>query len=226
MLGQNAILEMFARSPLRPLQVHMQIAHASVQLLGDFCHALCQQHWQDAQGLYEDICDHEREADQVKCDMQLNLPKDLFLPVSRGDLLVLLTTQDTLANIAKDISGLMLGRKMRIPEALQSAFLDYVSRSIKASAQAAHAIDELDKLLESGFRGREVDLVKQMLVTLNQLEFETDQMQIALRRQLFAIEESLNPIDVMFLYKIFDWVGSVADKAQQAGYHLQVLLAG
>ena len=46
-----------------------------------------------------------------------------------------------------------------------------------------------------------------------------------IRHALFAIEKELPPIDVMFLYRIIDWVGEVADIAQRVGSRLQLMLA-
>ncbi|GAM67727.1 phosphate transport regulator [Vibrio sp. JCM 19236] len=66
-------------------------------------------------------------------------------------------------------------------------------------------INELDELLETGFKGREVDLVESMIDELDRIEDDTDQMQIDLRQDLRAIENDYNPIDVMFLYKILEW---------------------
>ena len=80
-------------------------------------------------------------------------------------------------------------------------------------------------LLETGFKGREVILVENMLKELNAIECDTDEMQIKLRKQLRNIENELNPIDVMFLYKIIDWVGGLADIAERVGSRLELMLA-
>ncbi|MCH2706148.1 DUF47 family protein, partial [Listeria monocytogenes] len=90
-------------------------------------------------------------------------PKSLFLPVPRSDLLELLSVQDKVANRAKDIVGLMLGRRMRIPLPLQGQMLAYVQRSVDASAQALRVVNELNELLETGFGGRETSLVESMV---------------------------------------------------------------
>lgn len=94
-----------------------------------------------------------------------------------------------------------------------------------ATKQASKAINELDELLETGFRGREVTLVEKMLAELDAIEQDTDDMQIKLRQELRRIEDTLNPVDVMFLYKIIEWVGDLADIAERVGSRLEVLLA-
>ncbi|HBP75141.1 MAG TPA: phosphate transport regulator, partial [Alcanivorax sp.] len=35
----------------------------------------------------------------------------------------------------------------------------------------------------------------------------------------------LPPVDVIFLYKIIEWIGDLADRAQKVGGRLQLLLA-
>lgn len=225
MLRQTAILDMFARSPIRPLQRHMEKAHACVELLMPFSQAVLKEDWKEAEHLQQEISELERAADGLKKDLRLHLPKGLFLPVARSDLLELLKKQELLANTAKDIAGIMLGRHMEIPPSLAGLFENFLKRSVDASTQAKKAISELDELLESGFRGREVTIVDEIIKELNRIEYDTDQLQIEIRQALFDIEKTLAPVDVMFLYKIFEWIGFVADCAQQTGSRLQILLA-
>ncbi len=224
-MAQSGILSMFARSPIRPLQRHMEKAHACAELLLPYADATLAADWGRAAEIQGQIRSTEHEADALKLDFRLHLPKSLFLPVSRHDLLELLCKQELIANTAKDIAGIMLGRKMEIPGSLSAEFREYLSRSIDASAQATKAISELDELLESGFRGKEVTLVENMILELNKIENDTDKMQIKVRERLFNIEKDLNPIDVMFLYKVIEWVGLLADCAQQVGSRLRMLTA-
>ena len=225
MLRQTTILDMFGRSPIRPLQQHMEKAYACVELLSPFLQATLKGNWQEAAQLQQQISECEGEADQLKREVRLHLPKGLFLPVPRGDLLELLSKQELLANTAKDIAGIMLGRKIRIPESLAVSFQEFLARSIDASTQAKKIINQLDELLESGFRGKEVNIIDKMMQKLNGIESDTDQLQIELRQSLFEIEKTLAPVDVIFLYKIIELVGFVSDCAEKTGSRLQVLLA-
>jgi hypothetical protein len=161
----------------------------------------------------------------MKRTIRLQLPGGLFMPVERTDLLELVTQQDKIANKAKDIAGRVIGREMIIPKEIQEDFLAYVTRCVDATKQASKAINELEELLETGFKGREVTLVEKMLVELDAIEQDTDEMQIRIRRQLRKVESELNPVDVMFLYKIIEWVGELADIAERVGSRLELMLA-
>ncbi|PCJ22939.1 MAG: TIGR00153 family protein [SAR86 cluster bacterium] len=216
---------LFGRSPIRPIQEHMAKAQKCVILLGSFLEASFVKDWDLAYKIQQEIRDCENEADDLKSDIRTKLPKNLFLPVPRTDLLELLSTQDHLANRAKDIAGLMLGRKMEIPESLVEEAREYFQESLLASEQALKVINELDELLETGFRGKEVDLVESLIVELDALEHQTDISQIKLRAKLFQLEESLPAVHVMFLYKIIDLIGDLADISQKIGGRLLLLIA-
>ncbi|MFC3033546.1 TIGR00153 family protein [Pseudoalteromonas fenneropenaei] len=221
----NAFLGVFAKSPIKPIEEHIKIVHQASETLVPFFEHVFKGEWKEASELHQTIRNLEREADELKRVVRLQLPRGLFMPVERTDLLDLITHQDKIANKAKDIAGRVIGREMVIPESIQGDFLDYVKRCVDATKMASEAINELDELLETGFRGREVTFVEKMLVELDAIEQDTDDMQIVIRRELQTIEAQLNPIDAMFLYKIIEWVGTLADQAERVGSRLEMMLA-
>lgn len=221
----NTILGLFAKSPIKPLQKHIVKVHECCEQLVPFFAAVAEERWEEAETIRLRLIALEKEAGILKREIRLKLPRGLFLPVARTDLLELLTQQDKIANRAKDISGRMLGRRMEFPAEMRANFMAYLQRCIDATAQAEKAIGELDELLETGFKGREVELVTEMIHQLDLIEGDTDVMQIGLRQQLQAVEQKYNPIDVMFLYKILEWVGDLADQADRVGARLELMLA-
>ncbi|HDY99324.1 MAG TPA: TIGR00153 family protein [Pseudomonas sabulinigri] len=224
-MPNNPFLSLFGRSPIGPMQQHIAKAHECAAQLMPFIEAVIANDWTAAERIQQQIAQLERDADKLKKDVRVHLPKSLFLPVPRSDLLELLSVQDKVANRAKDIAGLMLGRKMMIPVPLNDAFRAFVQRSVDAAAQALTAMNELDELLETGFSGREVTLVERMIEELDAIEHDTDNMQIKLRADLYKLEKDLPPVDVMFLYQIIEWIGDVADRAQRVGNRLELLMA-
>lgn len=224
-MPSNPFVSLFGRSPIGPMQQHMAKAHECAANLLPFIEASMAGDWSQAEQIQQRMARLEQEADKLKKDVRLNLPKSLFLPVPRSDLLELLSVQDKVANRAEDIVGLMLGRQMQVPAALQALMRQYVARTVDASAQALRAMNELDELLETGFAGREAKLVETLVEELGQIEQDTDRLQVEMRRGLFALEKELPAVDVMFLYQIIDWIGDVADRAQRVGNRLEQLLA-
>ncbi len=221
----NAISNLFGQSPIKPMQEHMAVANQTAELLVPFLEAVIADDWEQAENIQQQISQSENDADEIKMQLRRHLPKSLFLPVPRSDLLELLSMQDRIANCAKDIAGIMLGRQMAIPKSMTKETLKFVRAALDTINQALKAIDELDELLETGFSGREVKIVEKLIDKLNKLEHKTDKLEIGVRASLFKLETDLPPVDVIFFYRVIDSIGELADRAQQVGNRLQILLA-
>lgn len=223
-MAAHSILGVFAKSPLKPLEEHINQVHEAVELLLPFFDAVFAEDWQEAAKIRAKISHAEKQADVLKREIRMNLPRGLFLPVERTDLLELVTQQDKIANRAKDISGRFLGRELTIPASIQTEFKAFIQRNVDASEQARKAINEFDELLETGFRGREVELVNKMITELDAIEDDTDTMQINIRIAYKKLENELNPIDVMVTYRMLEWIGDLADVAERVGSRLELML--
>lgn len=221
----SPIFNIFARSPIGPLQQHMEKVQACCAVLPIFFQAVFLSDWTQAESRRIEIASLEHDADDLKKELRLHLPKGLFMPVARSDILEMLTIQDNIANRAKDIAGIVLGRKMQFPVQIQEQYMQFLNRSIDAATQAYKVIYELDNLLETGFGSEAKAIVEERVYELDAIENDTDTMQVAVRVELFKIEKQLKPVDVMFLYKILEWTGDLADRAQRVGGQLQVMLA-
>lgn len=220
-----SLLSIFASSPFRATQQHMDCVYECVRALDPFFQAVVEQDWQKAEACHEQVSKLEHDADIIKSKVFSHLPNGIFMPVSRGDLLELIRAQDKIANRAEDLSGLILGRNMVIPTGIVEPIKRFLKSSKLVALQAKKTINELDELLETGFKGKEADLVKGMIQELDKLETNSDKLQIETRSELFRIEKDLPPVDVMFLYKIIELIGEIADAAQRVGHCFLLLLA-
>ena len=211
----GSIFNMFGPSPIRPIEQHMRKTYLCAKQLHPFFEAVLEQDWITASTIKDKISSLEKEADLIKRDLRLHLPTGLFLPVARTDLLELLGAQDRIANKAEDIAGLIVSRQMHIPKTLAPLCMIFLLRCLDAAKQACKAINELDELLESGFRGSEVRIVEDMILTLDEIEHD----------RIFELEKDIPAIEAVFLYKLVQWIGDLADHAQTVGGRLQILIA-
>ena len=194
-------------------------------LLEPFFEAVINDKWPKASKIFDQIAERENRADDLKKEFRLNMPNSLFMPMSRIDLLSILAQQDDIANTSKDVCGIVLGREMDIPNALQADFMGFVKSAIETCEKALKAINELDELLETGFSGQEVKFVKKLIRDLDAQEQKVDKRERKLRHRLFKLEADMPPVNVMFLYSTIDNIGAIADTAERVGNRLELLLA-
>lgn len=224
-MASNYFSKIFGNSPFTAMQEHMVIVEQCVGQLPTFFSTVLKEDHAKAKDVYKEISKLENKADALKKKLRLHMPKSLFMPVARRDLLELLLVQDKAANQAKDIAGLIVGRKMVFPESLAKLLPDYVKRCVDACKQAKKVINELDELVETGFAGREVKFVASIIHELDSIESDTDKIQVKMRAALMKIEKNLPPVDVMFYYKVIEGIGDVADISQRIGSRVELLLA-
>jgi predicted phosphate transport protein (TIGR00153 family) len=225
MAGKNPFASLFGRSPFKPMQEHMRVVTECAAEMPALFDALCAGDTAGVDASKERIFALEEQADSIKNDLRSHLPKSLLMPVDRRDLLEVLDMQDSIADTAQDIAGLLVERPMEVPEGLQEPLVKLVTRCVDACNQASLVIGELDELVESGFRGRESDKVSVMVDELGAIEDETDVMGMELTRALFAQEDDMKPVSVVFWYQLIQWIGDLADYAEKIGNRLRLLMA-
>jgi predicted phosphate transport protein (TIGR00153 family) len=173
----------------------------------------------------QQISELETKADKLKSTFRLNMPKSLFLPVDRKDLLSLIGDQDKIADTAEDIGKTFLYREMIVPEQIKPLLDELLEGTMEITAAAKEMIEQLDELLEVGFAGREIDNVSKMIAGVRRSEHSIDEIMHRIRRKLFSSENALDPVSVMFWYKIIDLLGIISDLSENLADRLLLFLS-
>jgi len=221
----NPIGALFGRSPIRPIESHMDKAHGSVQQLGEFLQVAISGDWSKAAAAHDLIVQAEQDADEMKRDIRSHLPNSLFLPFSRSDLLELLRLQDRLPNLCRDVSHLLLTRQTKIPKPLSQPLQNYFSCNLEASAEAHTVIHELDELLETGFRGKEAELVQRLVQQMDATERACEEKENVLRKALYQLEGEVSSVDIIYLDKLIEGLGRIMATSHRIGGQLLLLIS-
>ena len=97
----NTFSKLFGPSPFIALQAHMIVVVKCAQEVHPLIEALIAGDQAQVIARKDAIFELEAEADQLKHDLRAHLPKSLFMPVDRRDLLELLLLQDMIANVPR-----------------------------------------------------------------------------------------------------------------------------
>jgi len=221
----STISRLFGRSPFLALQNHMQVAVQCARQVPSLIDSLCRGNQEEVAATKDRIFELEEEADKIKNELRAHLPRSLFMPVDRRDLLEILVMQDSIADTAQDIAGLLVERHMEVPPFMAETLKELTQRCVDACEQCSRVIGELDDLVQMGFRGKEADLVTEMIDELNSVEDETDELGQKLARILFSHEDELKPVSVMMWYQLIQWIGDLADYSEKVGDRLRLLIA-
>jgi predicted phosphate transport protein (TIGR00153 family) len=211
------------RSPIVTLHEHMQVAAEAVETLAQFIDAAQSDDWERAATLQARVAELDDRADDLKQRLRRELPKRLWMPVARSDLLDLISAQDKLADRSKDIAGLMLGREMRFPSKLTKGLGDFMALSVQAAVGARNAVEGAHMLFRSGFAEREAREVERLVGEVERIERRSDKRQAKLRGRMYKLEKQLPPIEAVFLYQVLVWIGDLADRAEGVTHRLLLI---
>jgi len=212
-------------SPFKPIQEHMRIVFSCVCLIPPLFDAVFREDQPQIADFSRQINQLETDADKLKSTYRLNMPKSLFLPVDRKDLLSLIADQDKIADTAEDIGKVFLFRTMKVPDAIKELIDELLEGTMEISGGAVEMIEKLDELLEVGFTGREIDKVTKIIAGVRRSEHNIDDITHRIRANLFSIEKDLDPIDTMFWYKIIDLLEVISDQSENLADRLLLFLS-
>ena len=213
------------QSPFKPIQQHMRTVFSCICLIPPLFDALYRKDTPQVRDFAKQISVLESEADRIKNTFRLNLPKSLFLPVDREDLLGLISDQDIIANTAEEIGQILSFRDMEVPDALKELLDELLEGTMEISSDAKALVEQLDELLEVGFGGREMEKVAGMITGLRRSEHSIDTIMHRTRKALFAVESQLDPVSVIFWYKLIGLLGGISDQAENMADRLLLFLS-
>ena len=227
----NPIAALFGRSPFGPTQEHMRLVQSAVVQLPALVEALGTADASDITSRQDAIRAPVPQASALAREIRLHLPRSLFMPVDRRDLLELLDRQEWIGREVRAIADLPLQHAGRLPTDLHTALLSLTRTATETCRQATAIVDEIDELIETGFRGPEATRVETMIRTLDRLAGETDAQVPALALALFAPSDdaaqadALPPATLQLTHQLARALGALANRAARIGDHLLPLIA-
>lgn len=218
------ILNLFGKSPFAPLESHMEEVSNCVYMLNDLFDALKHKEYNRMEETAKRISKQEHQADLTKNDIRNHLPKSLFLPVDRSQLLRILSLQDSIADRAEDVAVLVTLKPIEIPPSLEEPFFTFLNKNIETFNGARKIIRELHELLESSFGGVEAEKVRKMVHEVAKLEHETDLSQKELLKVSLDAENEMSYATFYLWQRICEELGSISDLSENLAYSVRMTL--
>jgi uncharacterized protein len=221
----RTIFELFGKSPFEPLAKHGQMVDEVIREIPPLVEALLGGDWTEAKEVSDRISRQEHRADQLKAEIRGHLPRSLFLPVDRGDLLRLLKAQDAMADAVEDLAVLITMRETPVPAELAPHVLALTDQVMEAAGTWFTISKLLPHLQEAAFTGPEVKKVLDLIDTLGEQEWRSDQLGAQLGRETVHLEDDLGAVSLMFIMRISQKLGDVPNHAETAGDMVRLMLA-
>lgn len=219
------LAKLFGKSPFKPLHLHVLKVKETVDLLKPAVRAFCNEDFKEVERLADEISRLEHECDIIKNDIREHLPRSLFMPVERSDILIFLKEQDTVADKAEDAAILMTVRKTKdLPKDVKTGLMELTERVVAAVDALEIAASEITNLLESSFSKKETKNMLDIIHRIDDEEWASDKIGLTLIKDIYRHEDELGH-GVSHIAHIADIIGDIADSAENAGDRLRAMMA-
>jgi predicted phosphate transport protein (TIGR00153 family) len=222
----NWLANLFARSPFGPIQEHQHKVEECAELAPQIIEACLRGDHQRVMAFAKQMSHLEGEADVIKNRVRDQLPRSLFMPVSRGDILNVLAAQDDIADCAEDLGVLLSMRQMEpLPDDVGQLLRELTEACTHVVRQSTEVVDQLGVLVQSSFSGPEAQRVITLIDELGTMEHEADKIQDQLAKAFFAREDDFKPAAIYLWMKIFNKVGDLANFAEKMTHRIRLFMA-
>jgi uncharacterized protein len=218
------ILSLFGRSPFSPMQTHMETVAKCVRSLPKLFEAIDKKNYELANKIREEISSLEHQADLQKNDIRNHLPKTIFLPIARQDLLAILSLQDSIADCAEDVSVLATLQNLAMSAEFKVLFNEFLSMNLQAFEGARLIIHEMRQLLESSFGGEEAEKVRTMIADVAYKEHQADLSQRKMLSHLFNHADDLHFSHFFLWQRLLESLAQISNLSENLAYKLRATL--
>ncbi|NGX50968.1 MAG: hypothetical protein K1060chlam2_00821 [Chlamydiae bacterium] len=220
----STIARLFGKSPFKPLQSHMKKVSSCMKKLTLIFDDLRGRTPKELERLVKELSKLEHEADLTKNDIRNHLPKSLFLPIDRHQLLDILSIQDSLSDKAEEIGHLLTLYPTSELGVLCDDLKALFEKNMEAFWDTRNIIRELHELLESSFGGIEAEKVKLIVDQTSRLEYEADKMKHALMKEFFKTAETVKT-PVFYLYiRLVEEINQISHISEKLANRIRMIL--
>ena len=216
-------LSMFMASPFDGLEEHAdKVKNCALTFKRAIeCH-LSNEHEQ-YEALQNEVVRLEKEADAIKRRIRGHLPKGTLMPIDKFQLFRYLREQDAVLDAVEDILEWISFREdPGIPRELAGDFLAFVDAVLSPIDELSEMVKEARKYFQT-YNESQRTKVKGIIVRLREQEHQADVHERHIKRKVMNME--MDPITVFHMIRLAEYLGSIADHAENAGDMMRAMIA-
>jgi len=214
---------MFMTSPFEGLQEHAEkvkeCSWAFQQAIECYFSPKCKKF----EEFRDEVAQLESEADAIKRRIRGHIPKRTMTPVSTFLIFRYLKQQDSVLDAVEDtLDWISYRSETRIPAELEKDFALLVNAVIDPIENLVSMVAEAREYFKNYSEKQRV-VVKNIIHTLHQQEREVDKFEDIIKRKVFNME--IDAVTIIYLVRLAEIIGSIADHAQNAGDMMSAMLS-
>lgn len=216
-------LSMFVTSPFDGIQEHAEKVKECAWAFQQAIECYISNECQTFEELRTEVSRLESEADAIKRRIRGHLPIGTLMPVSKFQLFRYLREQDSVLDSVEDtLDWISYRPEPGLPPQVEKDFLLLVDGVVDPIEELSKMVSEARIYFQS-YNARQRIKVKDIIRTLRHQEHEADKLEDALKGKLFNMD--IDAVSIYHLIRLVEFVGAIANHAENAGDMMRAMLA-
>ncbi len=218
-------------SPVTGLLEHTEQVNACLDMLHPLLTAAVESRDQEVHDLAEKIFQLEQDADSRKVDLRASIPRSVFMPIPRGDMLTYVRMQDGLANKVEDLAMLLRIQPFWAPEEIgkyssRQLLLELGQHGIDTAKMATTLTFKMCDLIKAGYKLAMSEEMNEIIIEIGRLEHITDRHQFRLIRGILQETNSTIPFERKYVsLEVIRTLSDLANRAQRMSDYFRTIMA-
>jgi len=214
---------LFVVSPFDGLLEHAETVKECAWTFQQAIECYASEQCQEFEEYRQEVSKLESEADTIKRRIRGHIPKGTRMPVSKFELFWYIREQDKVLDSVQDSLDWISYRPVPIvKEEIQKELFLFVDSVIEPIEELSRMVAEAKKYFDT-YSEKQRKIVKGIIINLRQREHEADQLEDAFKTKVFTIEK--DPVGIFHMIKLAEFIGSIADHAENAGDMMRSMIA-
>jgi len=222
---RSGLLETIPTSPYKMLDEHFKRVCRAARKLDKMVKLYLEGDFTEAASVSVEISRLEHEADELKRNLRASLPRKIFMPISKEDLLAILWSNERIVDTCQDVAQILDMRDTKIPEELHPMMENFLGHIIDSVDSLRDMMNLLDRLLMSTFAKVESREVIALGHKVHEHEYKADSVNKQLSKAIYALEGKESPMALFHMMRFSDVLDSVADHAENAALRLVLVVS-
>lgn len=216
--------DLFEKSPFVSMVEHIEKVSLCLDELENLLKAVKNKDYESVNKITVTISAYEAEADTIKEQVRKILGSNFYIPFDKTEIMAIVSAQDGVANISKDIAKLFTLRNMEIPKDLETDYDEFSKTVVSVARKGVATVKKISNLFEVGFKGYEVEEVIKIIKELEAAEELADEEGMSFTRKILAKEGEESPVAIYMWLRIIKVMGDLANISEKLSNKFRLLL--
>lgn len=219
---RSIFMSLFYKSPFENLKRHADKVSECARMFSKAVACHLDGKCQDFDNLTDEVARLESEADAIKRNIRGHMPKGILMPMDKFQFFMYLREQDKVVDAVEEALYWLSYRPEGIKDEIGDDLSFLVEKVVPTIEKLSPLVDIASRFFKARYKEERTE-IKSLIRDIRQQEHEADHLERELIHKIFTTVK--DPMEVFFLIRLVETIGSIADHAQNASDMMRAMIA-